>query len=198
MNIDDLLYSPITATKSKLILPESWVKVVSAIQSYDDGWKYATLAGGALRDLDLGRPIKDVDIFVPYDECMGEYLVHAMKIADIAITNLTEVPHDNNAASGCVNTASHFLFEHDGWKFEISQRFENFHDYRHVLDTFDLGLCMICLDGGSKVHRSWAYDEDVKNQTITVIRQTGGREVEHAQRLLKKYPSWSIVPLNRP
>jgi len=42
-------------------LPDSWIKVLDLIQVECPS---AIIAGGALRDLVLGKPVKDVDIFI--------------------------------------------------------------------------------------------------------------------------------------
>lgn len=43
-------------------IPQEWKDTLSKIQQVFPG---AVIAGGCLRDLDHGKPIKDVDIFVP-------------------------------------------------------------------------------------------------------------------------------------
>ena len=47
-----------------LNIPQRWRDALTALQ--DGGFPEAIIAGGALRDLDNGAPVKDVDIFVKW------------------------------------------------------------------------------------------------------------------------------------
>jgi hypothetical protein len=206
---DDLLYAPVSSTapatyshataSSDIRIPESWLNVIKRLRSYTPIWQEAALAGGCLRDLDLGRSIKDVDIFLPIgapapDIALEKALNMGNHISPDYVT-IEEIQHDprhNSATTNGVTALSHFIFYLDGWKFEITQKAEPF-TQRTILDSFDLGLCMICLEG-DKIYRSPEYQTDAANKSITVVRQTGGREVAHAKRIARKYAGWSIMP----
>lgn len=210
MSIDDLLYAPMnssssaapTATASTtpgLTIPGIWLDVVRLLRTYDNGiWRETALAGGALRDIDLGRPIKDVDIFMPHGNVTRERLadcllsVSAPRYAfGMYVDEVKHNPKSNSSLSNGMISPSHFKFYMDGWKFEITQKMEPF-TQRSIIDSFDLGICMICLDG-DKVYRSPEYNHDAQNQKITIVQQTGGREEAHAHRLKQKYNEWQIV-----
>jgi hypothetical protein len=162
-------------------------------------WNVATIAGGALRDLDQGRPVKDVDIFVPHSEKTRPRLEVVIQALGLDPIDLDEVKHDSTARSTAsklatqLSTASHFNFFYEGWRFEITQKLESF-DHRSIIESFDIGLCMISLDG-DKIYRSPEYKTDAANKTLTVVRATGGGELRHAERLRRKYSKWRIVPL---
>lgn len=191
MTADDILFAPVGA-KSDIRVPLAWIEVIESIQS-KNGWHDAVLAGGALRDLDNGRPIKDVDIFVPFlgdNDTASEYLCRARLPSQ---TTIMEVEHStHNASQVGQKGISHFIFEYCGWKFEISQKTDSF-NYKTLLDSFDLGICMISLDHDNAVHRTPEYKHDVANKKITIVQKTGGREAEHAKRIQKKYPGWMIA-----
>lgn len=209
MSVDDLLYEPMNSSSSgvpasavssstDIILPSIWIEVVRALRGYDNNWAETALAGGALRDIDLGRPIKDVDIFMPHGHVtsrrLEDCLLPLSKTRYPFGMYVEEVPHDpnsNSALSNGVISPSHFKFYMDGWKFEITQKMEPF-TQRSIIDSFDLGICMICLDG-MHVYRSPEYLSDAQNQRITIVHETGGREQEHAYRLAQKYNEWKIV-----
>ncbi len=207
MNADDLLYAPVNGpslgspsntiydpTLRILSLPDSWVDTIERIRRCM--YSEATIAGGALRDFDQGRPVKDVDIFLPGNvmntcELVEQSINHQRPGQRIYIDEILHDPNHHSAISNGIPCPSHFQFVIDGWKFEITQKFEPF-THRTIIDSFDLGICMICLDGNT-VYRAPEYLDDAANKRITIVRPTGGRELLHAQRISRKYPDWTIV-----
>jgi hypothetical protein len=173
-----------------IIIPKSWTSVLKAIQQQPN-WSTAIIAGGALRDSDNERPIKDVDIFVPYAENSFERLISATGKHD-----LTKVGHNKKliTSTGANIDPVHFTFKLDGWKVEVSQKVCPDFDYLKLLEGFDIGLCMISYDGND-IYKSQEYIKDKDNKTITIVRPTGGGEMTHAERIQKKYPNWTIIPL---
>lgn len=202
MSVDDFLFGQIGApiniaapTTNDIILPPSWMRVLTDIRQ-QAGWMCSTIAGGALRDIDNGRPVKDVDIFVPYLGSNETSLLALQRaVSDAPIMEIEHSSHNTSQVG--VDGISHFHFEVDGWKFEVSQKTDQF-DYKTLLDSFDIGICMISLDPGIlsySVYRTPEYVLDKSNQEIRVVRKTGGREMDHAARLKRKYKDWYIVPL---
>jgi hypothetical protein len=190
---DDLLFAPVGGTSS-LMIPEPWLRVLHLVQD-QPAWKGSVLAGGALRDLDNGRPVKDVDIFVPFLDNES-----ALKKLEDVCSRLPEKPLVDPVEHNSVHCSkpgqpgiNHFIFVHDGWKFEISQRTEQF-DYKSLMCEFDVGLCMIALTPSDEIFRNDAYKKDKANHTLTIVNQTGGREMDHAERILRKYAGWTIIP----
>src|SRR5262245_52415439 len=55
-----------------LIVPARWQEVLLSLRA--GGFPEAVIAGGALRDLDNNRPVKDVDIFVRHRDGAVELL----------------------------------------------------------------------------------------------------------------------------
>lgn len=193
---DDLLFAPI-GVKASIMIPQMWLKVLHEIQN-QPAWNNAILSGGALRDLDNGRPVKDVDIFVPFldNESAAKKLEDVIsKLPDPNGTELYEMEHNVNNTSQVGQTGiSHFIFKQDGWSFEISQTVASF-NYQSLLDSFDIGLCMISIDDNDNIYRADHYKTDKTNQTITIVNHTGGKEQVHAERILAKYSGWRIIPL---
>lgn len=195
---DDLIYSPIGGSLSDIPVPEVWMEVLAAMRAMPS-WNIATIAGGALRDLDQGRPVKDVDIFVPHSEKTRARLEVVITSLGLDPLDLDVVTHDSPARSAAskiatqLTTAPHFNFHYEGWRFEITQKVESF-SHRSIIDSFDIGLCMISLDG-NQIYRSPEYKTDAANKTLTVVRNTGGGELRHAERLRRKYSKWKIIPL---
>lgn len=189
---DDILFAPIGAS-TDIRIPDAWIDVITKIRTVSF-WKTATIAGGALRDLENGRQIKDVDIFLYYPGS-NEDTRAELKSIPLGYDVLNEIPHNSHNTSQLGSAGiSHFTFKKHGWNFEISQRDQAF-DYKTLLDAFDIGLCMISLDEQNRIYRTPEYKNDMKNKSITIVRATGGREQSHAERIQDKYNNWTIVPL---
>jgi hypothetical protein len=198
MNSTDLIYAPIQNNSYNILpgqteirVPQGWLDVLSKIQNE---WPVATIAGGALRDLDLGRPIKDVDVFIPYSVDSFSRLAKMMKSNFNVYVD--KIEHEmggicSRLAVGA-QAPSHFIFYYHGWKFEVTQKLEAYQQ-NTIIDSFDLGICMICLVNGN-IYRSPHYITDVTNKTMTVIHDTGGQEHTHANRIEYKYRGWTFIP----
>ena len=201
MSIDDLLFGSIGAPVNisvpipqspDLVIPPSWLNVINAVRS-QPSWLCSTIAGGALRDMDNGRPVKDVDIFVPHLGSNETALLAIQKAVPYA--HIMEIEHNvHNTSQVGAAGISHFHFEVDGWKFEISQVTESF-DHLSLLSRFDIGICMVSLDKNGAIARTPVYSLDKAQKLIRVVRATGGRELEHAERIKRKYQDWKVVPL---
>jgi hypothetical protein len=203
--VSDLIYEPISKSTNGIgysinpvdnllsKIPKCWFDVLGKIQNIY-GWKDATIAGGALRDLDLGRAIKDVDIFVP------SVLINAADLLkqEFPTCYITEKNHIINSNSvvhqNGVNIGgpipSHFEFYMNGWRFEITQCIIPFIQ-KEIIRSFDVGLCMIALHDGN-IYRASGYITDAINNTISILNDTGG-SVLHAERIQNKYEGWNII-----
>jgi hypothetical protein len=190
MNVDDILFSPIRSV-SDIKIPECWLDVIGKIRSHTPKLGNATIAGGALRDLDLGRAIKDVDIFIPNVANLEDVLLNALD--DVEYTSWNPIHHVSAKASAANIGVilDHYQFEVNGWRFEAIPIVNPF-TQKTIIEQFDLGLCMITLDGDT-VYRAPEYKHDVAHKLMTIVNQKGnGSELRHAKRLLKKYVGWTI------
>lgn len=203
MSVDDHLYSPVVPgtilsnplIQSDIRIPDIWLSIINGIRSIP-GLEVSTIAGGALRDLDLGRQIKDVDIFVPYKEDMEKTYQSAFQHI-VPDAYVEKVEHDlqcqtHSRLTVGISVPAHYIFYQHGWKFEITTKYEPF-AYENIIDSFDLGICMIALDRHNGIHRAREYKHDVAANKITIVRQTGGNERHHATRLHNKYKGWTIL-----
>jgi len=188
MSINSTIYSPINRhVITEIKMPQIWLDTLGQIQTQ---WPLATFAGGALRDLDLGRPIKDVDIFIPFD---NDAQIKLDKILPVRVYEEEHNPDSSGLAVGSAHC--HYVFWLNGWKFEVTQKINGISSTTDVIENFDLGICRICLIDG-QIYRSPEYVRDVANKTFTIVRETGGNELSHAERIRnKKYLGWTIIPL---
>jgi hypothetical protein len=155
-------------------IPRPWQSVLSEVQVV---WPFAVIAGGALRDWDHERGVRDVDIFVPV-AAPGEVERLFPDAKKCAVEDASEFGAD---------IPYHCTFTRYGWLFEITFKY----DLDDLLDTMDVGLCMIKFDG-SEVTAATEYRKDSHRKTLTLLRRTGG-EGAHLARIALKYPDFRIV-----
>lgn len=176
-------------------IPQRWLDVLRALQAA--GFTEAFIGGGALRDLDNDKPVKDVDIFVRYRgihtfDTIGDTFGYAGRDltacpktydnAHLEVVGVYEFPSGMMAEPmfnviACNGPQGDDLFRH------------------HHLERFDLGICRI-MATGTYVFRSSEYKRDVENQTITIVNPVNvERSMERAIRIRDRaYSGWTIVP----
>jgi hypothetical protein len=170
-------------------IPAKWVAVLAAIQV---AAPEAFLAGGALRDLDLGREVKDLDIFVS-EAGYGA--------AQVVLSQLDYAPANRQCldyvgADFSVVEGREFKREGEVTVNLVCLRAD--FGFPSGLYRFDLGLCQIGFDG-REVVKTAAYIEDATNKTLTVLRCESVdqmvRTEQRVERLQAKFPDWpSIIP----
>ncbi len=157
MDMDALL------SGSATLIPVEWDRVARRFGGL--------LVGGCLRDTLFGRPVKDVDIFVPgltAAECKEE-----------------SEYHDGNRLVR--------EFSEGGWDYQIvKHRYSD--DPFEVLDSFDIGLCRIAYRNGLLLLHP-DFIGDMQNKRLTVRRKTRSYE-KHLARLAEKYPDYEVVDLS--
>jgi tRNA nucleotidyltransferase/poly(A) polymerase len=155
-------------------IPWPWKKVLAEVQTV---WPQAVIAGGALRDWDHERGVKDVDVFVPA-RALGEVerLFPDAKKCDLDDASVfgADIPY-------------YYTFTRFGWLFETTFRDR----IEKLLDEMDVGLCLIKFDG-NEVTSAVEYRKDSHRKTITLLRRTGGEEA-HVARMASKYPDFRLV-----
>jgi len=121
-------------------------------------------AGGYFRDKRLGKPWKDIDLFIPGKE--GE--------EDPGNEYDLSSAHEITIQGHKVNLI--FL--------------GGPHDMKSVLERMDIGLCQIGFDG-SRLLCTQAFLDDAKNQTITWLTPSNNRG--HLNRVMEKYSDFKLI-----
>lgn len=171
----------------------------------------AVLAGGALRDQDNGRPVKDLDIFVPMKSgeewlelLAGIIEVFGLFPHDLHL-NLTEAYLNtvNEEVTGITtfytwNSADIGPFDLVGSSHEVNLiglDLEKF-SLTSVLDRIDIGFCRIGFDG-DHLWKTEEYLQDQREKTMTVLYAPTDAALDRSKRrynkLFKKYPEWRFV-----
>ncbi len=168
-------------------IPLAWVHLLDEIRVIAPD---AHIAGGALRDLDHDRPVKDIDIFIPAEHDVAVELL-AMELGferDGAVDLSSMVGSDPAVRSSVTWKKEGHLPVNAIYLTSNTRPVDN-------LARLDLGLCQIAFDG-QMLLRTPAYMTDWVDGTMTVTRCDNsdqmGRTVKRAARLRLKYPSYGF------
>lgn len=151
----------------------------------------AFLAGGALRDLDNGRAVKDLDVFYT-DNDPGFALDEALKKQ--GYTYHKYCAGDYMHASGEVQDACVWVSSHGQPDLNLVHLVPSFNP-ASIIDRVDFGLCQIGCDALG-VTSTPAYQYDKEHQCFTLTRAESVEGVERSlkryARLSRKYPGWRL------
>lgn len=176
-------------------IPAEWRETLQRLQT---ACPEAFIGGGAMRDLDNDRPVKDVDIFVrsrSFDDVkrtLGpaytmtndtedalEYEEHFGEVLGVyeAIHPSYNTPFNIISCNGPVNPTDFMI---------------------HHVRRFDLGICQIGWSPHAPVYVTAEYLEDKNGKMFTILGPRPGRSLERAQRIRDRaYPTWTINPVVR-
>lgn len=174
-------------------IPYEWKATLDYIREH---CPEAVIGGGCLRDLDNGREIKDIDIFVSgsrmqHLEDLHKKLTHdgACEVSDIDYDQVYPVGEGNDVVG-------HFEVEFEDITEPVQIIMVNF-DCSKITDRFDYGICRISYDG-QNVYRSPDYEADKRDQVFRLCLQRCGQglasSVHRYARLVRKYEGWRFVP----
>lgn len=131
------------------------------------------IVGGALRDAELGRPFKDIDIF----------------INGIDSDALPDPDVDDGDRNAYLRRASVETIIYQGVEFELNLIHMRGDDWtlRRVTERCDFGICMIGYGPVSGVtYRSLRYSADIRWNTLTLYRET---TTKRRDRMCAKFPN---------
>lgn len=177
-------------------IPPQWASLLRGIRRVVPS---AVLAGGALRDLDNDRPVKDLDIFViAENDRDAEGVTNLLREAGYPVCNdpgdITAYPEDQNLE---VVRVAHLEGRED-----VQFIFVNW-DTSRIVERFDYGICQITFDG-TALYRSPAYEEDKRDQVFRLRRDRPtpvsmrGSVKRYARLTNEKYPGWDWQPYEAP
>lgn len=168
-------------------LPNEFRSALAMVQGFHPR---AFIGGGALRDLMLDRPVKDIDIFV---QATGHQDLHDYLLAKGYRRTAFASSQYLGGDLECVRASEYAL----GFGIPINVvELLSFVSLPGALDRHDFGLCQIGFDGNTLM-KSAAFERDVANKTLTLIRCESSiqfnRSMRRAERLRQKYPEHQLV-----
>lgn len=172
-------------------IPAAYAAILTAVREAFPG---SLIAGGALRDLDNGRPVKDIDVFAPncnsFDD-LYHRATHCLPEEHFATTEFHSYEDwCTREVVGVLNVESPFgPYQLIG----LSTGPET------IIPRLDFGICQIGYDG-LEVVRSVAYEADKARKTFTLTRCDDERQRDRSVRRYgrlsaEKYAGWSFVDL---
>lgn len=185
-------------------IPQRWKDVLKALQ--ENGFPEAIIAGGALRDLDHGRKIKDVDIYVldkgPDTQAL---LTDAVGYHVVSLVAAASEYHIGRPARPVTQVYEFEHYDRDGFcddpPFQVialkdTRRPNTPHLSfpRYVMEDFDLGIYRTWFDG-TTWWRTPEYTQDEQDKAFRAYIPLSGRQLdltkERVQRLSRKYPEFT-------
>jgi hypothetical protein len=173
-------------------IPAPWLGVLAAIQAIAPE---AHIAGGALRDLDNGRPVKDIDIFIPAEKDV------AVSLLLLELGFERTVGLDLSSMAGADPAVSLSIEWHKEGHLPVNTVFlTRGTAVADNLARLDLGLCQIAFDGQCLLKTN-AYRDDQADQFFTIVRADNQTQLDRTygryERLRKKYPGWALIDPTR-
>lgn len=171
-------------------VPANWQAALAAIRTVSPD---AVIGGGCLRDLDNGREIKDIDIFVEGDKAADLFGLNS-RLNDLAgVEYVGEIDDSTMYPVGDGNdVVGFFEIEFDGVDVPIQMIVVKWPTV-NICDRFDFGICRIAFDGQNLI-RTPEYEQDKLDQVFKLRRSRTDAEmvasVHRFARLTRKYEGW--------
>ena len=172
-------------------VPQFWADALTSIRAVHPMLESAVIAGGALRDLDNGREIRDIDIFVRGEgekdlfACRERLLEAGFEVGYYDPDKLYPVG-ENNEVVGYFDV--HVEAVEQPFQLIVVKW-----DTAKIVDRFDFGICKIAFDGRDLVVHP-DYTEDKAAQQFRICRERDRSQLEASvhryARLAQKYPGW--------
>ena len=180
------------------LIPQVWQDMLHRLHIL--GFPEAVIAGGALRDLDNGREIKDVDIFVQdqpgvkakLDAVFGTQGVSLVPEFVLAYCEFNEEVIDVFDYGTDAVDFDTLLSPPPYQVIVLSSLYDPF----QAMERFDLGITQIAFDGTRMfVHPNYTRDKEQKRMTL--VRCESSNDWERTERRWKrhskKYEHWAFV-----
>ena len=178
-------------------IPDSWKQVLETIQRQCPS---AVIAGGALRDLHFGKPVKDIDVFIAaggIDEAEGLFKLlggKPPKSRDYGLQDIDGQPAVYPESMREVILVEDYPKKLNPTGIPVQLIFVNWQT-ASIIERFDMGICRISFDGIQVKHDRWfteASEEKVLNIVRCQHKNALGASIGRYVRLLKKYPDFEL------
>jgi hypothetical protein len=173
-------------------LPAKWLTTLQRVQS---AFPEALIAGGALRDLAHGKPVKDVDIFVRSRGTTTKALLEAALRRPVQqlVEELAEYEGQFTDVANVFDVMLDDLDDED--RFQIIALNMPI-TMLSLVERFDFGLCRIATNGKMRLEHD-DYVHDVLHRRFTYRLADNSprrmdRSFERFDRLCTKYPGYGL------
>ena len=185
-------------------IPPEWLTILAEVKK-DCNEESMFLVGGAVRDLVLGTPIKDLDIFCTRAIIVPDYFNSSTPVSTKSpelLEALCVSYNEDDAPPNRINKAYTTMM--CGWEVNliVSTKRPTFDS---IIEDFDFGICQIGLDvyelgygiyqdsnRGMQIKYTQAFLDDVENKTLTITNKKFSRE-SHTDKMLAKFPDYKLV-----
>lgn len=135
------------------------------------------IAGGYLRDTLLGKPIKDIDLYVYFHTEADRQ--QFLKLSSFQVNSNSDYEEGDLYFTGTwKNTRINVIAPKNEWRVHFN--------------TFDIGLCKVYYNlRTDTLVRSYDFNRDVEGRTLTLLC-SGDMYSEHTRRLVDKYPEYTV------
>jgi hypothetical protein len=171
-------------------LPEAWVVTMERVRSVLPS---AYLAGGAIRDFDNQRPVKDLDVF--FTEAAWPLTWLEDQLAKLGYFYKSQCPGQylDGAANEVYGTT---VYQNTEGQPELNLiQLEPGFNSASIIERVDFGLCQIGADMLG-VEYTPAYEYDRTNHVLTLTRAESvdgvWRSLMRYERLSQKYQGWAL------
>ena len=170
-------------------IPNEWKEVLAKLQTV---FSEAIIGGGALRDLDYDKSVKDVDIFIPITCCpdglFDSYIMEMFAGTDIKALPAALYGQEHEINFSRIIYAVYEVNLH-GKPFNIIITNNDGYD----IGTFDFSICQIKFDG-KEFTTTEAYEETKRTKVITLMtnKQSVERVSGRVERLRAKFPDFKF------
>lgn len=174
-----------------LVIPFTWTQALSIIQR--QGQPEAVIAGGALRDLDNLRPIKDIDVFV-YGTRTDHLHGLRNKLMQLGVTCGEIDPSKCYPIGEVQKVVGFFDAEFEGLAHQVQVVMLDHPCGVQILDRIDYGICRIAWTG-TELIAGPEYAEDKADKVFRMRMVRYGQElassVHRYARLVTKFQGWT-------
>lgn len=174
----------------QIAIPQEWQDVLKEVQAV---FPSAVIAGGALRDLMHGRPIKDVDIFIPVSkdyigslDAAYEAMWDAFAGEDITLDEQTQYGVRTLEDKDRDLYAIFKLVKRDKYDLILCT------PEAARIETFDINICQITYDG-QHIRTTGAFAHGFLTKTLKVMNvNRTDRNKARLERIQQKYPDYTV------
>lgn len=170
--------------------PTLWTTLLSSVREIYE--TEAIVAGGAVRDHDMGKPAKDIDIFLNTDADTLLDRTPELGFGPYSHVYEQKKAYDRQIIEDVINFQ---VLGHDVQL--IAKKMDDLNP-ASIFETFDFGFCQAAFDADNGLAYSQAYHTDKLNGTCTLLvnNEYWKKSYKRYLKWLDKYPDLKLIDPN--